>query len=440
MSPELSLSFDWGRLDEGSPEERACFGTFAIVLGDISLSEGRDGFIARIRPGPLVSGYHLAEWFAWNWWRLTREPRRDAPSADWSFAHFMSTVGAGYLWPNVTIWSDRERTAVVAKPTHPQGFSAFRFTADRAVLLPTRAFECAIDAFMGRIRDKLRADGIADSNLDRIWSEVQAERADPVAAARRELEALLGCDPDGIEESRIERMIGEFDALGRDAVIELAAGGPPGQTPPTTGELAGWAKRLGSDTRSGDIASVTGLDLGPRATTPAWRQGNRAARALREQARLGQEPLSDARLAELCAVSPQVLEPTERAPLAFGLDDPSRRSGRIVLRSNFRTGRRFELARWLGDRIASAADEHLIPLTDARTYRQKVQRAFAAEFLCPFESLEAFLGGDYSCRRQEDAAQHFDVSERTVTTVLVNHGRLDRDVLDDEMDVSEVAA
>jgi hypothetical protein len=33
----------------------------------------------------------------------------------------MSTVGEGYLWPNITIWSDRQRTVLAAQPTHPQG-------------------------------------------------------------------------------------------------------------------------------------------------------------------------------------------------------------------------------------------------------------------------------------------------------------------------------
>ena len=119
MSNQLQLTIEWERLEEGPDEERACFGQLHIRLGAIVLSEGLDGFVDCTRPGPRVSGYPLAEWLAWNWWRLTCEPRRDASDYDWQSAHCLATVGAGYLWPNVTIHSDRERTALAARPTHP---------------------------------------------------------------------------------------------------------------------------------------------------------------------------------------------------------------------------------------------------------------------------------------------------------------------------------
>jgi Zn-dependent peptidase ImmA (M78 family) len=101
------------------------------------------------------------------------------------------------------------------------------------------------------------------------------------------------------------------------------------------------------------------------------------------------------------------------------------------LRSNYPTGRRFELARLLGDQLASGHKEPLALVSGAYTYRQKLQRAFAAELLCPFDALDDFLNGDYSESKQEDAAHHFDVSERVVTRQLVNHGRLDSSIPDD---------
>ena len=135
-----------------------------------------------------------------------------------------------------------------------------------------------------------------------------------------------------------------------------------------------------------------------------------------------------------------MLRPTEGTPLAFCLDDKSRASGRIVLRSNYLTGRRFELARLLGDRIASGLNERLLPVTRAHTYRQKLQRAFAAELLCPFEALDDLLDGDYSEQACEDAAMHFNVSGRTVTTLLVNHKRLERNSLVDDPETLDEAA
>ena len=440
MTANLEIACHWERLDEGPDEERVSFGLLKISLGDLLFTEGQDGFIECLRPGPLVSGYHLAEWMAWNWWRLTREPRPDAPGADWYPAHCLGTVGAGYLWPNITIYSDRERTALIARPTRPQGFSAFRYTASEAAMIPTRDFEAALDAFVGQVIGKLRAAGLAQTNLEHIWREVQEERADPQVAIQRELEAALGLEPDEGDAGQVQQLLSDAASLGRDAVIELSAGHQPGRKLPTAAELASLAARLGSATRPADMAQITGLDLGQKAKTPAWQQGYQAARALRAQAGLAQQPLADKRLAELCAVSPTVLKSAEPAPLAFGLDEAPQASGRIVLRSGYTTGRRFDLARLLGDRITSGLDERLLPATRARTFRQKRQRAFAAELLCPFDALTAVLSGDYSDQACEDAAQHFQVSPQTLRTLLVNHGFLDRDTLDGDPDALGEAA
>jgi len=63
---------------------------------------------------------------------------------------------------------------------------------------------------------------------------------------------------------------------------------------------------------------------------------------------------------------------------------------------------------------------------DLSTARQKFQRAFAAEFLCPIRSLIGFLDDDFSESAIEDAASHFSVSERTVESLLMNNGYFSR--------------
>jgi Zn-dependent peptidase ImmA (M78 family) len=77
----------------------------------------------------------------------------------------------------------------------------------------------------------------------------------------------------------------------------------------------------------------------------------------------------------------------------------------------------------------------ILPATRADTYRQKIQRSFAAEFLSPFDAVDEMMGGDYSDERQEDVAEHFKVSPLTIRTLLVNHGRIERERLDEEPDL-----
>ena len=123
--------------------------------------------------------------------------------------------------------------------------------------------------------------------------------------------------------------------------------------------------------------------------------------------------------------------------ISFSLDQGVS-AGKVVLRSRWETGRRFDLARLLGDRIVRAVNGPLFPATRAFTYRQKMQRSFAAELLSPFEAVDQMLAGDYSMENQQDVAEHFQVSELTIRTLLVNHRRLDRENLDGELEVAAI--
>jgi Zn-dependent peptidase ImmA (M78 family) len=81
--------------------------------------------------------------------------------------------------------------------------------------------------------------------------------------------------------------------------------------------------------------------------------------------------------------------------------------------------------------LLSPPEDHLLPVTGAATALQKFERAFAQELLCPWDALDAFtdehgLGEE----RIADAAAHFEVSERTILSTLVNKKKLPRDRLE----------
>ncbi|WPL15287.1 hypothetical protein Thiowin_00174 [Thiorhodovibrio winogradskyi] len=441
MTP-LSLTIDATQLPpltEGDPEERACYGQLAIRHGERLLSEGIDGFSHRLQAGPRVSGYPLAEWLAWNWWRLTEESKPTQITPDWRFAHQLDSVGAGYIWPNLSIFSDRARTALIAKPSHPQGQASYRSTADETLILPTPQVSQAIAHFIEQMRERLRASGIReDTNLDALWQRLQQERQDPRQSLRRRLEALLGYDPDDAPEALIAALLNETQRLGEDALLELAAAHRPQRALPGHERLRQWAKDNGYASKATDRVSPLAPDtFNTAARTPAWHQGDQAARAFRTRERITAETVSNAQLAHWCAVTPRLLTDPHSAPdLAFGLQPADQPEGHLVLRSRWPTGRRFELARLLGDWLSIGAREPLLLATASHTYRQKFQRAFAAELLCPFAALEAMLAGDHSEEAREEAAHQFQVSEQAVTTLLVNHGRLPADELDAEADNS----
>jgi hypothetical protein len=433
VSDQLSIETDWEHSDSGVPEERATYAAVGIRCGDLWLTEAEDFFVNRIRQKVCLSAYPLAEWFAWNWWRLRWEPQRH--SSDWAMAHRMSTIGRGYVWPNITIISDGERLVFVPKPTQARPAEPLRYLCQTPAIVGSSVFEGGIDEFVERVLEQLKAESISTSNLSDIWNALMEERRSPETALRRKFEALLGYEVDEAGEDLLEQLVNDANKLGAGGVQELAAARMEGGMPATSEQIIDVAGRSGFSLNPKDAVQLRRpLSFAP--AVPAWRRGVAAAKALREQEQFGDEKISNHQLSQLAGVPDTAITEINRSGglLSFAFDQgPS--NGRLVLRSRYETGRRFDLARLVGDRII-ASNDALRPATRASTYRQKLQRAFASEFLCPFARLTEVLAGDFSDDAIQDAALHFDVSMLTVRTLLANHGLVGRETLAEDFDVS----
>ncbi|MCX8004451.1 MAG: hypothetical protein N2688_05765 [Burkholderiaceae bacterium] len=429
MTEGLDIAVAPEHLPEGSPEERATFGMFTVFANGIALTEGIDEFTKAPRPGPLVATCHAAAWFAWNWWRLLHEPyRRD--STAWGISHRLPAIGGGYVWPTLEIRSDGRRSAILAFPSRQPDARPFRFLGTAPPWLgPREHLEAALDRFITTVIGRLRAHEVAETDLDRLWGELQEERRDPAAARLRRLEAMLGLEPDEAPEALLEDLVADSEKIGEAAVEELAADAAAG-APVRAAELYSLAERAAVRFAAGDALRLPPAALAAaRREQAAWRQGKVAAERLREAEHLGTDPIPTKRLLAMLGASGEAA-PVEGARLAFALRQANGR-GAIVLRSRFAEGQRFELARLLGDQLLFGRDAPALPATRAYTFRQKAQRSFAAELLSPFAAVEAMLDGDTSEEAIERAARHFEVSTMTITTLLVNNRRLEREALAD---------
>jgi len=425
----LDISLAPERLDEGLPEERAGFGQFIVRAGSVALTEGFDGFVDALRPGPLVSGYHAAEWFAWNWWRILYEPYSPR-SPDWWRAHTMTAIGEGYVWPNITFRTDGVRAAVIARPSSDPDARPFRYISSNMWLGSTEQMREAINAFLTRVVHRLTEKGINSSNLQHILAELVQERLDPAMMEQRRLEALMGREPDEADDAIIALME-DAKELGMHGVEELAADAA-GRSIPRASTLHNIARTEGVEVLPDDAVRLSTTDVAEtKKQEVAWRQGRHLAEVLRRKLGLGAAPVATTRLAEMLGtLAPDPHKSYGMAPLSFVLREKDG-TARLVLRSKWETGRRFELARLLGDWLLFGASAPIMPATRAYTFRQKAQRSFAAEFLCPFGATEDMLHGDYSSEAIEEVSEHFDVSTLTVETLLRNHGRIEREPLAD---------
>ena len=400
-------------------------GVLEVRANDRPLTEGVAHGANDLLRGPNVSGYHMAEWLMWNIWRLRWEAHPEESASGWAFSHRLSSIGEGYVWPNIEISSDGVRAIVSSSPSTGPATGLYRYVGAPALeVVPATELEDAIRRFTDTVLDLLRNADVVDTNLHRLWRDVERERQDPDSARLRRLEARLGCDPDEIAAVEVRAAADSVRDLGAESVEELAADagwrGVP--TMPSVKELTATAKRAGADLCVGDAVTLRATEDEPAwGAVAAWRVGVAAARALRRQEALDGQPIGNERLAELSGTRTATLDKNNAASdFSFVLASGSH--AQVALRSKWATGKRFDLARLLGDRLLGH-DEPLSPATRARTYRQKAQRAFAAELLCPYEAVCDFLGNDRSEERCEDAANHFNVSPLAISALLLNNRR-----------------
>ena len=179
--------------EHGEAEECVTAGRLTILAGDAYLSEGFSHYTQAQEKGPLVSGYYLAEWLAWNWWRHRWEPRCE--DIEWYLAHHMGSFEGSYVWPNITIYFDGSGMVLDAKPSSRPDAIPFRYTQDLSVALPPSVWENAVDKFIRQIIDRLDAAGLKDTDVHGLHNDLQAERSDPELSRYCRTEAIAGRDP-----------------------------------------------------------------------------------------------------------------------------------------------------------------------------------------------------------------------------------------------------
>lgn len=427
-----------------SPEEVATLGELRISCNQDLLTEAPGDTADQLRQGPFLPLYPLADWLAWNWWRLFWEPFRRFPSkelekrVDWEEAHCVSSLRGGWLWPDILIRSDGYRVALDVHSSR-----ASHHGSDRTFIVSAGTFEACVDDFAGQVLDRLGNHSLGDTDLHSTWKELSEERQDPDLSLYRRLEAQLGLDPGKAQPEQIHGLIQEGDEFGMNAVSEVAVEDPGFLSRlHDTVRCSGFAYRPadGVHWQSDNTIGEAGTPTSRWSRIPAWEVGNMAARDLRQQSKLGGSTISNPDLSSLCGIDPRAISRTSSGSMSFLLDDQDGGTGCVVLRSRHSHGRRFEVARLLGDRLLTDGGESLSPATRSHTYRQRMQRAFAAEFLCPVDSLVDFLEDDYSEENRQEASYHFKVSEYAVRAQLVNGGHLDRDELQTDLCDMEEAA
>ena len=380
----------------------------------------------------------LAFWFIDNWWRIRWEPAPYADlNAEWRLAHHLSSVGAGYHWPNVSIWGEGSRVGFAVHADANNLQPSLKFVAQpRLNYVPSSTVEDAIDRFVGHVLEHV---GDASDGLDTEYRQLQAERTDPTVATWRKLEAMLGFDPDDAPDGLVDGLETLTERYGSEPLQEAALA--------HQGERA--TEAINNCIKAAESSNVLisapfafdtldPIKVGRSSLQPPWRLAVRAANQLRHWLNVPPGPIRNTRLSEIVGTNVDYLGTKRRSTfdIPYALRLRQETGSKLALRSTWSHTRRFELCRSLGDIIWSR-DDAMGPLSAAKSERQKFQRAFAQGFLCPFDDLQAYIDTDEP--GEDDihaAARHFHVSERLIEITLVNNQVIDQASFEQMVDAS----
>ena len=409
------------------PEQSDDVAEVSIRLGRQVLSRIADTQKQSLRDYFRASATSLALWLADNWWRLRWETLNDSrfASTEWRLRHELTSAAGGTLWPPLMIYSSGNR--IVFAPSFgkyavlgPQTYLDFNVTTVTA-----DEYEAELDHFFEAVVQHC-AKSVDGGALEVILRQIRAERSDPELAGWRRLEACLGYDPDEAPEAVINALVGLESVVG-EAGVEEAAHAKPGPESAAVLKNAIEAVRTSNARVNLDLATKIKRDPTLPPTASPWQFAESAAMNLRRIIGAQTGPLKGdifagifrARWAQLKEVTGTARHLPYGARLMNDAGDAC-----LALNTRSAHDRHFELARVFGDAVWQSGSTFGI-VSRAKTDRQKFQRAFAHNLLCPFDDLRREL--DISDPTQESinaVARKFHVHSSVVRSQLAYKGYL----------------
>ncbi len=403
----LKFGWEWEPAPEvGAPELAATWSRLTIEVVGVTATLVEERSSAHgIRKSIDVPTYPLAEWIAFNWWAIWAPRTRDAATA-----FHLPGAGDGFPWPDLTLLSGPGSVAasLVRRDREPD-FVRFLSSVEAVLDAEDTATEIArfIDATVRRLEDE----GITGTPLQLEWAETSA-----TTAPQRDfclVAAALGLDPYNLDDDQLKMVL----RLGSLSDTTMAADLAGAVDPASLAVAQEWAETAISrvPASAGPQFEVKAQPLPFGERVRPWMVGYERARLLRDRLSIG--PTERLELEDLIGL----VTLDQKTPVTIGGLVSARKHATIVVTgSTSATAQRFTGARALGRRTFDSHVGEILLTATYRPYAEKVERAFAAEFLAPAEGVAELLDGDFSEDAFDSVARRLAVDRRVIERQVEN--------------------
>lgn len=417
--PDFQLRLEW----EESPRARAAeldatWARLEIYANSEAVTKVEAKRTQSVRTGIYVPLFPIAEWVIANWWFLWeqwstngRDPR-----------HNLLAAREGFALPDLSFLPTETKMGLIWQPSLAAVSSTdLLFLSGGAAVVPKALVKAEFRRFVEAVIDRLSQRHVLHSNIASDWAAILATEDDAEERAFCEKAARLGCDPYDVADSLATQIESLGVVLPERVADDFCDAVSTGQIMTGAGAVKTFI----------DSASAASLEAGMwrevrehtewDGTDGPWRDGYNQARALRSYLGLEgsistgldsllKEKLGSLEIREFDVASriEAISAPTQTPAPLFGV--------RSRLREE---SKRFILCRALGDHLSSGQPSLV---TRSRTEHQQRNRAFAAEFLAPAESIRQRIGGNRVGEEDiEELAHEFQVSDLIIRHQIQNH-------------------
>jgi len=416
--PDFQFQFEWEDSPRGrAPELDATWARLEIYARDEPITKVEAKRAQSVRTGVYVPLYPIAEWIVANWWFLWDEWRTDGRDS----RHSLLAAREGFVLPDLSFLPTETKMEVVWRAGASMTSAGVLFLSSGSSVLAKSLVREEFRRLVDAVIERLIVRQVQGSYLVQEWRAIQDAERDPGQRAFCEKAARLGCYPFDVEDSvatQIEHIgvvlpepvVGDFcDAI---PLAQMVSGAEAVKAFIDSASAAASERGRWREFQNGLEWQGTGIP---------WRDGYNEARALRSglgligpiasdlnsflNRELGSFEIRDFAVpSRIDAIS----APTQTGAPLFGY------------RSHLREeNKRFILCRALSDHLASGQPSLV---TRSGTEHQQRNRAFAAEFLAPAESIRERIGGDRVGEEDiEELAQEFQVSDLVIRHQIQNH-------------------
>jgi hypothetical protein len=419
---DFRIEFEWEEAPRvRAPELDATWARLEIHAGADVITKVEAHRTESLRKGIYVPLFPVAEWIVANWWLLLEQWRTDTQEP----RHNLLYAREGFALPDLAFSPTETKIELRWRPVAaPQAGVSF-LSGGSAIVEKTAVREQlrrVVDAVLNQLDRRFAAETGAGKFLREEWQAIQESESDPEQKAFCENAARLGCDPFDIDPAVAAQIEGLGGLLPEPLLEDYCDAISLPQIASGAATVKAFLDSAGRGVPSEGKWRSAREAVGVSQSATPWMDGYHQALALRAFLGLnGKAPTEPDLLLRDAFGSFEVRDfaapgriqaitaPGEDCVPVFGVPAQVREEQR-----------RFSLCRALSDYLASGLPSLV---TRSQTEHQQRNRAFAAQFLAPAESIrKRIMGWSPDEDGVYELAREFRVSELVIRHQIRNHG------------------